>query len=189
MKLIIWLTGRQKFLSLLHQFIYPECTEWKLIRRTVQRSRAATTTQTAGFQPFFFSTYSKKTRTDDETLDRQCGALLLGDIASKLVSIFLTHKENIWVFEGDRGAFLFVRCSPLDEPPKVKARRMCGGGGEQVKKERTDDEEEERPQCKWSILFSSCCLYERTHTHTVECSIRHTQREQQEQSHTFLFLS
>lgn len=66
----------------------------KLIWRTVQRSRAATTTQTAGFQPtVFFSTYSiskKKTRTDDETLD-----WLLGDIASKLVSIFLTHKENI----------------------------------------------------------------------------------------------
>lgn len=41
---------------------------------------------------------SKKTQTDDEIWTGKHGALLLGDIVSRLVSIILTHKENIWVF-------------------------------------------------------------------------------------------
>lgn len=42
-------------------------------------------------------------------------ALLLGDIVSRLVSVFLTQNKNIGV------VFFFARHSPLDELPKVKA--------------------------------------------------------------------
>lgn len=71
--------------------IYSHGVQQRYIWMTVQRSRA-TATPKLKFKPQF---KKKKTRTDDETWTGKHSALLLRDIVSRLVSIFLTHKENI----------------------------------------------------------------------------------------------